>query len=45
MQRWCDDEGISRDPNVGYHPEGIGVAERNNRSVLEKGNSIRIEAG
>jgi hypothetical protein len=45
MKSWCEGEGIKLDPTVGYNPESNGIAERCNRTVIEKANAIRIEAG
>jgi hypothetical protein len=45
MKSWCEGEGIKLDPTVGYNPESNGIAERCNRTIIEKANAIRIEAG
>jgi hypothetical protein len=42
---WCKLHRIKLEATVGYIPEANGIAERANRSILEKSNAMRIEAG
>lgn len=45
MKEWCNSLNIKLEFTVGYFPEANGVAERRNRSLLEKANAMRFEAG
>lgn len=45
MAEWANSKMIELEPTVGYRPEANGVAERSNRTILEKGNSLRFHAG
>ena len=45
MKEWCKSLQIQLEATVGYFPEANGIAERCNRSILEKANAMRFEAG
>ena len=45
MENWCSARGTMLEPTIGYSPESNGIAERCNRSILEKANALRFEAG
>lgn len=45
MKSWASNKNISLESTIGYHPEANGIAERSNRTIIEKGNSLRFHAG
>ncbi|KAI1000225.1 hypothetical protein K3495_g7973 [Podosphaera aphanis] len=44
MKNWAYKNNIGLEPTVGYRPEANGIAERANRTIMEKGNSMRFRA-
>lgn len=45
MKEWCQSLQIKLETTVRYFPEANGIAERCNRTILEKANAMRFEAG
>lgn len=45
MEKWCSRRGTKLEPTIRYNPESNGIAERCNRSIVEKANVLRFEAG
>ncbi len=45
MQEWCKNLQIKLELIVGYFPERNGIAERYNRSILERANAMQFGAG
>ncbi|KAI0993527.1 hypothetical protein K3495_g14657, partial [Podosphaera aphanis] len=45
MKDWTSFNNIDLEPTIGYRPEANGIAERANRTIIEKGNSMRFRAG
>jgi hypothetical protein len=36
MERWCNNKGVIMRKTIPYHPEQNGIAERMNRTIMEK---------
>ncbi|KAI1005270.1 hypothetical protein K3495_g2950 [Podosphaera aphanis] len=45
MKDWTSLNNIELEPTVGYRPEANGIAERANRTIIEKENSTCFQAG
>lgn len=45
MTDFCANRGTQLEPTVGYHPEGNGVAERCNRTIMHRALAIRVAVG
>ena len=45
IKKFCKNIGVSLEATVGYQPEGNGIAERANRSIVESGNAMRHDSG
>lgn len=45
MENWCSARETKLEPMIGYNSENNDIAERCNRSILEKANALRFKAG
>lgn len=45
MKQYCKNKGVILETNAGYNPESNGVAERINRTLMEKARSMLVDSG